>query len=172
MNLIPQKHLETLEFRHKRDKLIKLALGIIFIVLIFSGYQQYKLSLKEDQLSELNDQVIKLKPVINRKKLSMAKAKKLKMKAELVDTLESSLDYQQLLSDLNLLIPTEVILEEISIKADQRVELSAYTTDNILVIETIDNLNNYPLFYNFYLESSRHKLDKINFKLKGQQRDV
>jgi hypothetical protein len=170
VNLIPLEYRLKLKYQRNKERGIVLSVIILAIMTGFSIYN-YKIILSyQDKIIVLNNRLDSLRPVIAKNKLLEEEKLKLKSKEKLISWLSEGVSYQQILIDLNLLVPKGVVLNEFIINENKELQVGAEGINNIKVIEMINRMGNYHYFHKVSLNYTETAEDKVTFRIEGRLR--
>lgn len=166
INLLP----EEIKKKRKREKYWQIGffiflffLGILFLSIIYS---QFLLIKEEEIFAKKKEKLESLKPLVNEIKNLKAEKLALDRRERIINRIDSNLSHSKILSDLNIILPKEVWIEEFRIN-DKGVIIKARSLNNSQVIQSITRLEKYPYFNRMKLVKSDKREKIIDFNLQG-----
>ena len=168
INLLP----DEVKKGRKKEKYKKVSLLIMILLLVIlietSSYIERLAVDYKEELERLNGQLQELK--VSKKVISTQLKEKNKVQEQLalVDNLKDDLNYNWLVKDLELIIPKEVWLKQLSISENNRLLVTGNTISNQQLLETAKRLEKYPYFERVKVASSSQVQQNLHFTIQGQ----
>jgi len=168
MNLIPLEYRLKVKAKRNKERNIIISLLILLIMVGFSLYNYNNILSYQEKIIVLDKRLDSLKPVIAENRLLEQEKAKLRNKENLIGRLAQQLSYQQILIDLNHLIPEGVVLTGFIINQNQQFQVNARSINNREVIETVKQIEEYPYFAEVSLDYTESTAEKISFRVAGR----
>ena len=171
INLLP----DEIKKRAKQEKYKKIALVImtlLFLILIGSNNYIEKLATNyQMQIKQLKEEVEQLKTTKKVVSTQLREKNRLQDQLTLIADLRNDLNYDWLIKDLQLIIPQQVWLEELTINQTEQLLLVGGQADtNQQLLETAKRLEKYPYFEGVKIDSSQQLDNNLRFTIQGRVR--
>lgn len=170
VNLLP----DEIKKERKREKYKKIAvLVMIPLFFLLLGTNNYIEKLAADyrmRLQELEQELTELETSKRVLSTRLEARQKVQSQSNLVSNLEDDMNYNWLINDLQLIIPQQVQLEELTITQNNQLLVTAKAKTNRQLLKTAQHLEKYPYFEGVRVESSQEQNEELYFRIKGQVR--
>ncbi|MFO7819285.1 MAG: PilN domain-containing protein [Halanaerobacter sp.] len=170
INLLP----DEIKKERKREKYKKIALLVMIpLFFILLGTNNYIERLAADykmRLEKLNRGLTELKTSEKVIANKLEARERVEQQSNLVDDLENDMNYNWLINDLQLIIPQQVQLQELTITQNNQLLVTAKAKTNQQLLKTVQRLEKYPYFEGVRTESNQEQNEELYFRIKGQVR--
>jgi len=167
INLLPDEVKNKRKYNFYRKFSLLIILGVVMVLFVLNLYNYNTLGKYQKRVLVCKEKLEQINPLISEIKSFDEKEEIIKEKEELISNLEVGFNCGAMIKDLNIAIPYQVWLTDFIILKENKFRIIAQTCTNQKIIETVSQLNQYPLFTDVKLECTEELPSAIRFDIRG-----